>query len=304
MSGERAQERARGARGRELWTVLRLVEWSARYLREKGVENARLNAELLLADALGLRRLELYLQYDRPLTSEELAAFKARLLRRARREPLQYVLGRVVFRELELAVDRRALIPRPETEILVGEVLEWARGRTGEPEVLELGTGSGAIALSLAVEGRFARVVATDVSPEALALARWNAARCGVARAVEFRGGSLYRVIAPDERFDAIVSNPPYVAATARASLAPEVRDWEPEAALFAGPSGFEVLWPLVEGAPAHLRTGGILALEVGLEQADAVTERIARTGRFQDGRTVPDLAGRERVVIATRAED
>lgn len=285
----------------EAWTVLRLVAWSADYLREKGVENARLNAELLLAHVLGLQRLDLYLQYDRPLAAAELAQFKALLLRRARREPLQYVLGHAAFRELDLLVDRRALIPRPETELLVGEVLEWARARGGGLEVLEIGTGSGAIALSLAVEGRLARIVATDVSEDALALARANAERCGVAEAVEFRAGSLYSVLGAGERFDVIVSNPPYVASAARAELAPEVRDWEPETSLFAGPTGFEVLWPLVDGAAPRLRAGGILALEVGFGQARAVAARIAGTGRFAEARIVRDLAGHERVVVAER---
>lgn len=302
MTAPKGGEGARvSAPSGEAWTVLRLVAWSADYLRAKGVENARLNAELLLAHALGLQRLDLYLQYDRPLTAAELAQFKALLLRRARREPLQYVLGRAAFRELDLLVDRRVLIPRPETELLVGEVLEWGRGRGGEAEVLEIGTGSGAIALSLAVEGRFARIVATDVSEDALALARANAERCGVAGAVEFRAGSLYRVLGAGERFDVIVSNPPYVASAARAELAPEVRDWEPETSLFAGPTGFEVLWPLVDGAAPRLRPGGILALEVGLGQARAVAARIAGTGRFREARIVRDLAGHERVVVAER---
>lgn len=300
MTASAGGEPARTSAGTgEAWTTLRLVAWGGDYLREKAVENPRLNAELLLAHVLGLRRLDLYLQYDRPLAAAELAQFKALLLRRARREPLQYVLGRAAFRELELLVDRRVLIPRPDTEILVGEVLAWARARGAGLEVLELGTGSGAIALSLAVEGCFARILATDVSEDALALARANAERCGVAGAVEFRAGSLYSVLAAGERFDVIVSNPPYVASAARAELAPEVREWEPEVALFAGPTGFEVLWPLVDGAAPHLRPGGLLALEIGAGQARAVAARIADTGRFAEPRTVRDLAGCERVVLA-----
>lgn len=301
VSDERAQERARSG---ETWTVMRLVAWSADYLRGKGVDNARLNAELLLADALALRRLDLYLQHDRPLSAAELARFRERLRRRARREPLQYVLGRAAFRELELLIDRRALIPRPETEMLVGEVLAWARRRGGAPEAMEIGTGSGAIAIALAAEGPFARIVATDIAPEPLGLARENAVRCGVAAKVEFRQGSLYSVVAAAERFDAIVSNPPYVAQPERDTLPPEVRNWEPESALFAGPTGFEVLWPVVDGAAAHLRQAGILALEVGVGQAGAVAERIAGTQRFREPRIASDLAAHERVVIAERNEE
>lgn len=307
----------------EPWTVMRLIRWSADWLGERGVDDPRLDVELLLADALGLARLDLYLQHDRPLVPSELAAFKERLLRRGRREPLQYITGRAQFRELELRVDRRALIPRPETEVLVEEVLRWARvraresgasvrsgaeaGHGGAPAgeapfaALEIGTGTGAVALSLAVEGPFGRIVATDVSGEALALARENRAAVAPEAPVDFRRGSLYTSLAPGERFDAIVSNPPYVAVRERPSLAPEVRDWEPEEAVFAGPGGFEVLRPLIDGAPRHLRPGGLLALEVGEGQAGAAMESLVATGRFADPRAVEDLAGRPRVVLARR---
>jgi release factor glutamine methyltransferase len=287
------------------YTPLTLARLAADHLQGRGIENARLEAELLLAAVLGLSRLDLYLQHDRPLTPEEVERFRALVRRRLRREPLQYILGEVHFRELVLKVDRRALIPRPETEVLVGEVLAWARARGEEIlSAVDIGTGSGAIALSLAREGPFARVVATDLSADALALAQENAARCGLAERVEFRKGALFEPLAPGERFDVVVSNPPYIAEAERGELAPEVREWEPETALFAPGEGLSILDALVDGAPEHLRPGGLLALEIGSGQGRAVADRIERRGGYGPARVVRDLAGHERVVLAVRAPD
>lgn len=279
------------------WTLLELLRWTAGYLAQKSVPEPRLTAELLLAGVLGLRRLDLYLQYDRPLRADELAEFKARLRRRLRREPLQYIEGEAAFRELRLRVDARVLIPRPETEVLVDEVLRWAAGR-GALEAVDIGTGSGAIALSLATEGRFVRVVATDVSTDALAVARENQRRTAPGASVEFREGAGYAPLG-DERFDVIVSNPPYIALGEAGSLAPEVREWEPAGALFAGETGLEVIRELVAGAPAHLRPGGLLALEIGAGQAAAVADLVRSVPGFAAPRIRRDLAGRERIVLA-----
>lgn len=246
-----------------------------------------------------MKRLDLYLQFERPLSADELAEYKARLRRRVRHEPLQYIEGKASFRELELKVDRRALIPRPETEALVGEILAMAAGRTGL-EVLDIGTGSGAIALSLAGEGSFGRVVATDVSDDALALAAENAVQTGLRDRVELRTGALYAPVA-GETFDLIVSNPPYVGTSERPGLAAEVVEWEPAEALFAGPDGLSVIAPLIAGAPAHLRPGGWLALEIGAGQGEAVAAIVRRTPGLTDVRIRPDFAGRDRIALATR---
>lgn len=281
-----------------VWTPLELLRWTTEYLAGKSFHNARLNAELLLAGVLDCKRLDLYLQFDRPLGAAELAEFKARLRRRARREPLQYIEGTAAFRDLILRVDRRVLIPRPETEVLVEQVLRWAEGRSGLA-VLDVGTGSGAIAISLAMEGagRFTRVVATDVSPDAIQLARTNAASAGCA--VDFREGSVYAPT-PDERFDVVVSNPPYIADSERGDLDVEVRDWEPATALFGGPDGLSVVRRLVQGALEHLKPGGLLALETGSSQTAAVAEMVRRVGGFAEPRVVPDLAGRARILLAS----
>ncbi len=283
----------------ESWTILRMILWSAEYLKNKGVETGRLDAEWLLAAALGVDRLQLYLKYDRPLSSEEREAFKPLLRRRAGREPLQYIIGRTGFRELELKTDPRVLIPRPETEVLVQEVLDWASA--GAESVWDMGTGAGAVALSLAAEGTWTRVVATDVSPEALSVAADNAERYDLGGHVEFREGSLFEPLEEGERFDVIVSNPPYIAEGEKGELQPEVRDWEPPEALFAGADGLDVIRQLVAGAPKHLVSGGLLALECGLGQAEGIAADVQATGAFGAVRIRADLTGRPRFVTAER---
>ncbi|HEX6911132.1 MAG TPA: peptide chain release factor N(5)-glutamine methyltransferase, partial [Longimicrobium sp.] len=236
---------------------------------------------------------------DRPLTPEELAEYRERLRRRARREPLQYIDGTAAFRDLVLKVDRRVLIPRPETERLVQEVLDWAAGRA-DLHAVDVGTGSGAIALALATEGPFARVVATDVSPDALALARENQLRAAPAAPVEFRHGDLLEPLR-GEAVDVVVSNPPYIGDEEAPALDAEVRDWEPAGALFAGQGGLDVIRRLVPGAADVLRPGGLLALEMGAGQGAAVCAIIHETSAFAAPRVRPDLAGRDRVVLAER---
>jgi len=277
-----------------------MIRWSADYLEKKGVESGRLDAEHLLAEALGMERLDLYLQFERPLSPGERAGFKPLLLRRAAREPLQYILGYTQFRELEVKTDGRGLIPRPETEILVQEVLDWGAGREGL-SVLDVGTGTGVIALSLALEGSFGRVVATDLSAAALELARENAEANGISE-VGFRVGDLFSALREGERFDVIVSNPPYVESGTKPELQPEVRDWEPESALFAGEEGLDVIELITDGVGAWLNGGGLFALEVGSEQTEVVRDRIASVGGFSKTNIRRDLTGRSRFVMAERA--
>jgi release factor glutamine methyltransferase len=277
---------------------------AAGVFEERGFEQPRLEAELLLAGLLGLKRLDLYLQHDRPLSPEELERYRRAVRRRLKREPVQYILGTAAFRNLELHVDPRVLIPRPETELLAGAVLDWSKAHDRWGAVLDIGTGSGAIALSLAGEGEYGRVVASDASPDALEVARGNAVRLDLADRLEFREGSLFDVMREGELFDVIVSNPPYVAESERASLAADVVEHEPPAALFAGANGLSVIERIVEGAPAWLQPGGLLALETGAGQGAAVLELMVKTGRYVAPRVERDLAGRDRMALAeTRAQ-
>jgi release factor glutamine methyltransferase len=291
------------------WTVLRLLRWSTGYLAEKGVVDGRLDVEHLLAHTLAMSRLDLYLHFERPLTAEELGSFKPLLLERAGRKPLQYILGSAAFRELELAVDERVLIPRPETEELVEAVLarvrEWGReGLTA----LDVGTGSGAIALALLTEGPFQRILAVDRSGDALGVARSNARDLGLeaqasGRGVEFREGDLLDPVKPGERFDVVAANLPYVSEPEHKTLEPEVRRWEPRDALVAPDEGMALLRRLVEGAPAVLVPGGLLALEVGAGQAREVARLVDRTPELGAPVILRDLSRRDRIVLATREE-
>tara|TARA_B100000929_G_scaffold281675_1_gene260919 strand:- start:1225 stop:2118 length:894 start_codon:yes stop_codon:yes gene_type:complete len=282
------------------WTVLQLIEWSGQYLEEKGVERGRLDAEHLLAHAMSTTRLDLYLQYDRLLSGTELDQYRPLLTRRARREPLQYIVGRSGFRNLELEVDQAVLIPRPETEILVDEVLQWvSENKLKKPVALDIGTGSGAIALSLVHEGPFSRVVATDTSRVALEVATRNSLMSGLSDRVDFRLGKFYEPLTAGEVFEVIVSNPPYIADGEAEDLDPEIREWEPGAALYAGPDGLAALRRIVTGAGPYLKPGGLLALEVGLGQATYIMELLENTGEFRTVRVCRDLNGRERVVLA-----
>lgn len=284
------------------WTVLGMILWSADYLRDKGIDTGRLDAEHLLASAVGVDRLGLYLAFERPLTPAELDGYRPLLKRRAAREPLQYILGRQPFRELDLEVGPSVLIPRPETEVLVDQILEAMRGDDAGGTALDLGTGSGAIALSLAFEGSFASVVATDVDDAALDVARRNRDAAGLGERVELRRGSLFEPLKRSERFDVIASNPPYVGEMDEESLEPEVRDWEPRAALFAGADGLDVLRRIAVGACEHLRPGGLLALEVGAGQARIVADWLESDGGYDEVKVTRDYTGRERFVFARGA--
>ncbi|HEY0673808.1 MAG TPA: peptide chain release factor N(5)-glutamine methyltransferase [Longimicrobiales bacterium] len=282
-------------------TTLPLAQKAAQLFAERGFDNARLEAELLLAHVLRVKRLDLYLQFERPLTNQELETFRALVRRRLKHEPLQYIMGSAAFRQLELQVDRRVLIPRPETEVLAGCAIAWSLARGGVARALDIGTGSGAIALSLVHEQAAANVVATDLSSDAIAVARANAQRAGLIERIEFRCGAGWEPVGTDERFDIVISNPPYIAEAERDTLQPEVRDWEPATALFAGDDGLAVVREIARGAPRHLSAGGLLALEVGMTQASAVADELRGQAAFQDVKVVRDLAGRDRVVTAVR---
>ena len=271
-------------------TVGDVLKASTEFLAGKGVPSPRVDAEHLVAKALGVSRLDLYLQHDRPLTEAELATARELVRRRGTREPLAYVLGEWGFRRLTLATDRRALIPRPETEIVVERCLALLAGLEA-PDVLDVGTGSGAIALAIADEHPGARVTAIDASAEALALAAENAQRTGLAGRVAFERHDLTAGL-PGGPYDLVVSNPPYVLPEEIDSLQPEVRDWEPRQAL-VGRGATEAI---AGAAPAVLRPGGRLVLEVADGGAESAAALLTALGFTSVSRSL-DLAERERVV-------
>lgn len=285
-------------------TLTDLLQEGSRRIRALGIPapEAQVEAGWLLAAAAALPRLELRLRGDATPDEATRSRFEEWLERRAEREPVQYILGSAAFRDIDLRVDPRVLVPRPETEQLVEAVLAWSRRRVPPPRtVLELGTGSGAIALSLAREGRFETIVATDSSLAALAVAAENLRACVLEGLVRLREGGGWRPVSPGDRFDVIVSNPPYVPERGWTGLAPEVRDWEPYGALCAGPDGLDVIRDIVAGAAERLCAGGLLALEVGSEQTGTVSGWLVADAAFEEVEVRCDLAGRPRLVLAER---
>ena len=280
------------------WTIGKLLAWAGPYLSRHAVTAPRLSAELLLARALDLTRLQLYLNYDRPLGLLELAAFKALLLRRRAHEPVAYLLGCREFYGLELAVGPGALIPRPETEHLVETGLKLLR-ESSSPQVLDLCTGSGAVALALAAACPQAQVWASDISPEALHYAALNAKNLQLSQRVHLRQGDLWQPWAADSRrFDLITANPPYVSQQQWRELSPEIKDFEPSLALLGGNDGLDLIKNIIEGAHAFLRPAASLLIELGAGQARAAGRLAAEAGIFQKIYTVSDLAGHERVLV------
>ncbi len=279
-------------------TLLDIVRKTTDFLVSKGVENARLDAEVLVAHALGLRRMDLYLQFERPLAEPELAAIRPLVKRRGQREPLQHILGETDFFDLKLKTDRRGLIPRPETELLLELVTQSVAAAPAR--ILDLGTGTGAIALALAKFWPEAEVVAVDRSADALALAAENAVKLGLTARVRFVASDWFAALAGEPPFGLIVSNPPYLTAAEVAEAEPEVRDHDPRAALVAGRDGREDLETIIRAAPAFLSPGGLLALETGIAQHAELTAFAAPFG-YSSIESKRDLTDRERFLLLRR---
>jgi release factor glutamine methyltransferase len=275
----------------ERWTVLKLLQWTADYFAGKEIESARLEAELLLAATLDLDRVGLYINFERPLEVAELKAFRERVRRRALREPVQYILGETEFWSLPFNVGPAVLVPRADTEILVEEALARI---DGPARILDVGTGSGAIAVALAYEKPELQVMAIDCSEPALVIARGNALRNGVAERVTCLAGDLAAL--PSGPFEMVVSNPPYIPTTDLAQLMPEVRDYEPRLALDGGADGLNAYRQLAMQAGQVLTPGGWLLVEIGIGQAVDVSSLLKAAGMIEIGQR-NDYAGIPRVV-------
>jgi len=287
-------------------TIVEILNWSTHYLEEHQIENPRLNAELLLARSLNLSREGLYVYLNRPLKEEDREKLERVIKRRISGEPLQYLLGHQEFWSIDFKVDPRVLIPRPETELLVEQALLILCESSLEKPLcaLEIGTGSGAIAISLAKELRNILVVATDISREALLLAKENAMSAAVLHQIEFIHGDLFEPFQPLEEkgpFGLVLSNPPYVARSEIQRLAREVKDYEPMVALDGGEDGMEFYRRITSQAPSYLRKGGWLLLEVGKGQGEIISEMLEREGHFDRVNRIKDLSGIERVIRAQK---
>lgn len=282
------------------WTVGKIIDWTTAHLKKHGSESPRLEAEILLAHARQCPRIQLYVQYNELLTDDQRAVMRDLVRRRAQSEPVAYLVGHREFFGLGFRVTPDVLIPRPETETLVLELLTAAKGLPN-PRILEVGTGSGCIAIAAAANLAAASVTATEISPKALGIARENAARHGVADRIRFLEGDLFVPLAPGERFDILVSNPPYVTDGEIETLPADVRLHEPPLALRAGPAGLDVLSRLISGAGEHIAPEGFLFIEIAPEQCEPILELLKATALFESPRAVKDPWGKQRVIAARR---
>jgi release factor glutamine methyltransferase len=282
----------------EVWTTLKVLTWTKEFLLAKGVVNARLEAEWLLCAVTGLDRVGLYLQYDKPLNESELAEYRTKVARRAKREPLQHILGSQEFCGLEYEVTVDVLVPRHDTEVLVSEA--FVR-HPNAASILDIGTGSGCIAVSLQKLFTKAAVTATDISEAALAVARRNAERHGVV--IEFMAGSLFAPVT-GRRYDLVVSNPPYIPSADIESLDQEVRDYDPRSALDGGKDGLDIYRALIPSSIDFLNPEGWLLVEVGIGQAEEVVRLFRISGGFREPEVTCDHGGIERTVGAQIKEN
>jgi release factor glutamine methyltransferase len=285
------------------WTAGSLLAWAGTYLQKYGVSSPRLSAELILGKILDKSRLELYLNYDQPLNPEELAGFKSLLIRRRQHEPVAYITGVREFYSLELQVGPGVLIPRPETELLVDEGLKALADGQEKPRILDLCTGSGAVALALAANLPQAEIWAADISEQALSYARSNAQKLSLAEVNFIRGDLWSPLLSRGLFFDLITANPPYVEPGEWEILDPEVRDYEPRLALLGGGDGFGLIRAILQGARAFLRPLSTLLVEIASPQAEKAKTEAARAGIYEEISILPDLAGQPRVIKCLRSD-
>ena len=278
------------------WTVLDLVEWTENYFRESGITTPRLDAEVLLGFVLQKSRLQLYLSFEMPVFPDHLSVFRQLVQRRKEHTPVSYLTNHREFMSIDFYVDSRVLIPRPETEILVEYVLD--RTSTHDPiSLVDIGTGSGAIAVSLAFNRPEWYIVATDISIDALAVAETNATRHQTQ--IEFRSGDMLSTLeSVDDKFDWIVSNPPYISSQDYKILPPDVRNFEPKLALASPPDGLQLIRILIESASNYLKPNGRLAIEIGKGQRLDVEDFVHRSKKYQKIDFIPDLSGVARILV------
>lgn len=282
-----------------VWTIIKILNWTKQYFADKGVENPRLDAEILLCAVLKCERIKLYLDFERPLDEQELAVYRGYVARRAQHEPLAYILGEKAFMRNTFKVNSHTLVPRPETELLVESLVMAAEKVNSAPMLLDIGTGSGAILVSLLDYLPQAKGVGVDISPGALAVAKENAVRVGVADRATFLHSDLFSGIPAERKFDIIVSNPPYIPAAEIATLARDVQR-EPRGALDGGNDGLDFYRRITENAGTHLVADGLLAFEIGIGQSEAVCAMCRENGLGAVALR-RDYAGIDRMVFAAK---
>ncbi|MCC5830057.1 MAG: peptide chain release factor N(5)-glutamine methyltransferase [Phycisphaeraceae bacterium] len=283
----------------ETWTTRKLLRWTTEYFQRRELDHARLSAEMLLAHVLGVERLRLYMDADRPASELERAAFRELVERAAAREPVDYLVGQSPFFSMMFKVSPSVLIPRPSTETLVEHIIQHARRTPGfhAPTIADIGTGSGIIAIALARNIPDCRITATDISPEALEIATANAKRHGVADRIDFRQGNLLAPLA-GERYRYLVSNPPYIPDSEWEQVDDMVRKYEPHLALRGGADGLDLVRKVINCAPEAIKTPGVLAVEVAAVHETAVLS-LAEDAGLKDPQVLKDHEGLPRVLVA-----
>lgn len=290
----------------EVWTVQRLLNWTVEYLAKKGVDSPRLSAELLLGAVLGMKRIELYTRFDEVVGEEQRGRLRELVNRAGEHEPVGYLVGRIEFYSLEFEISRDCMIPRPETELLVERAIEFLRGRDGEQEICDLCTGCGCIAVAIARNVAFCRIIATDISDAALETASRNVAKHGAGQRVRLLQGDLFDAIVPEldvRRFDLVVCNPPYVSAGEIEMLEKGVRDYEPREAIYGGADGLDAYRRIIGRVGDFLKADGVLMLEIGYAQGQAVSALLEQSGLFEEIRIEKDLSNNDRIATAKKAK-
>jgi release factor glutamine methyltransferase len=288
----------------DIWTIQKLLNWTTEYLTSKGIDSPRLSAELLLSHVLGLKRIELYTQFEKIVTGQQLDLLHGLVNRAGQKEPIPYIVGKTEFYSLELDITADCMIPRPETELLVERAIEFLRSRTGKQFVCDLCTGSGCIAVAIARNYPDCQIIATDISDAALSVAAKNVEKHQLKERIRLLCGDLFDPIMPQldvEKFDLIVCNPPYVSAAEFEKLDKNVKDYEPKVALFAGDDGLDIYRRIIERVEQFLKPDSVLMMEIGHKQGQAVKQLLEQAGCFGEITIEKDLHGNGRIVIAKK---
>jgi release factor glutamine methyltransferase len=288
----------------DIWTIQKLLNWVAEYLKNKGVDSPRLSAEILLSSVLGLKRIELYTQFEKIITEEQLTRLHDLVERAGKHEPIAYLAGKTGFYSLELDITADCMIPRPETELLVERAIEFLRTRNGKQFVCDLCTGSGCIAVAIARNYPDCQIIATDISDAALSVAAKNDEKHGLKERIKLLCGDLFDPIMPQldvEKFDLIVCNPPYVSTAEFEKLGKNVKDYEPKLALFAGDDGLDIYRKIIERVGEFLKPDAALMLEIGYNQGQNVREFLEQVRIFAEITIEKDFNGNDRMIIAKR---
>jgi len=287
----------------EQWTIKSVLNWTQTYFKEKFVESPRLSAEILMADTLGLERIDLYVQFDRPLNKQELSNYKAKLLRRAQHEPVAYITGTKHFWKSAFDVSPHVLIPRPETELLLETAISLIQSKEKKMRIMELGVGSGAVIVSLAKDAPEHIYVGTDFSLMAIQTAQQNAKKItGDANNIQFIVSDWFESLSTENQYDLIISNPPYIASHVLSTLQPEVSHFEPQMALNGGPDGLMHIQAIIQQAAHYLTDDGFLLLETGFDQREDVEKIVAASNKFNTVKVFKDYAGHDRIACISGA--